>query len=365
MGAYSITKKIYAPINRLLSLVMDYSHKESLPTGETDYLEAAYQQTMQDVDQLRSKVSLLGRDLRRSLCAQAVLGQLSESDNAESIRQLIPQGRFQAAVVQMGDSRVELQPPIRQQLQASALVNLSQQIPECLCSLDGTHGTVVLVLCLPLEANHRSAIQIMDQFIADASRETRCPLIYGLGDGCDSLTQLHSSYEQAVRDLQYSAYLAEDTDPAEVRTQTSKAREQHLRQVVAQALQSQDDAADHALEIVQAAELGAHSEEERLLGYRQAQSLLWEKLMVQDEILQSLRVFDPDVPGENTREEFLDFCRQALELNRAILGKKKYRYVEEALRTDLGADIADRFYAITRGTEKLAEGEPAGSGNSP
>lgn len=330
VGAYFITRKIYTPINRLLSLVMDHSHRDSPPAGETDYLEAAYQQTMQDMDQLRSKVSLLGRDLRRSLCAQAIRGQLSERDDAQSVQRLIPEGRFQAVLVRIGDSPVELQAPIRQKLQASALANLSEQIPECLCCLDGEGDTVVLVLCLPLEEDPGRAVRIMDRFTAEASRQTQCPLIYGLGGCCDSLSQLNSSYEQAVRDLQYSAYLAEDPDHPAARSQSSKAREQRLRQVVDQALQSQDDGNSQALAIVQAAELGARSEEDRLLGYRQAQSLLWEKLMVQDEALQSLRVFDPDVPGENTREEFLDFCRQALELNRAMAGKKKYRYVDEA-----------------------------------
>ena len=331
VGAYFITRKIYTPINRLLTLVMDRSGSPP-PTGnDTDYLEAAYQQTIQDNARLHAQFSTLGQDVCQYLCREAIRGQLSDAADLEGVAGFIPDGLFQAALVQLGKSNVELQSSFKHKLQLSALEGLASQLPECLCCLELERDTILLVLHFSSSPyTPAGAVQLMERFLVQAQEQTQCQLVYGLGDVCPSLPQLKDSYDQAARDLQYNAYLAADPDPATARSLQNKLLEERLTQVIDQAIVSREDVDSQVSLIVQTAEQGAQDEIDRLYGYRQAQELFWEKLLFQEDALRALPSFDPEHSGGQAREEFTAFCRQALTLTRAVAGKKKYRYVDEA-----------------------------------
>lgn len=329
-GAYFITRKIYTPINRLLSLAMDRTGS-IVPPGETfDYLESAYQQTLQTNEPLRSRLSLLGRDVCQYLCRKAIDGRLSDVPDSDRILNYIPDGRFHAALLRLSKNRVELQQPMKFKLQSSVLEHLAAQIPECLCCLDIEPDTVMLVLLLPGEEEQPGlALQLLEAFLAQAAEQTGSQLLYGLGSGCNSLSDLKDSYEQAMHDLRYHSYLQNDPDPATAWSLQNKLLEEQLNRAINQAIQSKEELGSQAFLIAQMAEQDAQDDEDRLQRYCFAQSLLLEKLMLWDAPIQSLQPLDPNAPGANNREEFLAFCAQALEIGRTIAGKKKFRYVEE------------------------------------
>lgn len=329
-GAYFITRKIYTPINRLLSLAMDRTGSV-VPPGETlDYLESAYQQTLQLSEPLRNRFSLLGRDICQYLCRKAIDGRLSDVPDSENVLNYFPQGKFYVALFRLGQNQVELQQPIKFKLQSSILENLSEQIPECLCCLDIEPDTMMLVLLLPgEEARPGQALQLLEVFLDRATEQTGAQLSYGLGNSCDSLYNLKDSYEQAVHDLRYHAYLQNDPDPATAWSLQNKLLEEQLNRAINQAIQSKEDTRNQAILIAQIAEQDAQDDEDRLQGYCFAQSLLLEKLMLWDAPIESLNPLDPNAPKANNLDEFLDLCVQALEIGRAIARKKKFRYVEE------------------------------------
>lgn len=330
VGAWFITMKIYAPINRLLTLVMEQSGT-GVPQGkDIDYLEAAYQQTLQDNQNLRTRFSLLGQDVSQYLCRKAVDGQLTPADEADSIGSLIPDGLFQVALIRLGESRMEFQSSIKHKLQLSALENLAKQLPECLCCLEREQDTIALVFHLPPQSEPGHIRRVLEDFVAQAVEQTQCELLCGLGGSCSMLSQLNESMGQAIRDLQYNTYIAADPDSASARAAHSKAVEEHISQVINRAIFAQDDLDSYVEQITQLAEQDAKDGAERLRGYEMAQDLLLERLLFQEEAVQALPVFHPDQTGQQDREEFMSFCRRALELGRSMAGRKKFRYVDEA-----------------------------------
>ncbi|MEA4932198.1 MAG: hypothetical protein VB071_01180, partial [Lawsonibacter sp.] len=275
-AAYFITRKIYTPINRLLSLVMDRTGGIIPPGEPLDYLESAYQQTLQTNEPLRSQFSLLGRDMCQYLCRKAIDGRLSDVPDSESILEFIPEGSFHVALIQLGENRIELHQPIKFKLQSSVLEHLAAQIPECLCCLDVDQDIVMLVLLMP-EGEERPGrvIQLLEAFKTQASEQTGCSVLYGLGSNCDSLYNLKDSYEQAMHDLRYHSYLQNDPDPATAWSLQNKLLEEQLNRAINQAVQSKDELRSQALLITQTAEQGAQDDEDRLQGYCLAQSLLF------------------------------------------------------------------------------------------
>ena len=329
VGAYFITRKIYTPINRLLTLVMDRSGEPLSTASVTDYLEDAYQQTIQDNARLRTQFSSLGRDMRQYLCLEAVHGQLSR--DSQGISDFIPDGLFQVAMIRLGRSDVALQPSIKQKLQLSALENLAGQMPECLCCLEQEWDTVILVFhFLPEHYDPAQVQKLLADFTDEAAQKTGCQLVFGSGGVCDQFHQLKQSFEQAVRDLQYNAYLAADPAPDAARSVQNKAVEERIKQTIEQAILSHDDVKHQVVLIVQTAEQGAEDGQERLNVYRQTKNLFLEKLLFQKDVLRSLPTFEPTAYSQQTRDDFSTFCCQALESARAMAGKKKYRYVDEA-----------------------------------
>lgn len=350
-GAYFITRKIYTPINRLLSLAMDRTGSVVLPGETLDYLESAFQQSLETNEPLRNRFSLLGRDICQYLCRKAIDGRLGDMPDSESVLNYVPDGKFYAALLRLGNNYMELQQPIKFKLQSSALENLAEQIPECLCCLDIEPDTVMLVLLLPDEAERPGrALQLLEVFLGRAAEQTGFQLLYGLGDSCNSLLDLKDSYEQAMHDLRYHSYLENDPDPATAWSMQNKLLEEQLNRAINQAIQSKEGTRSQALLIAQMAEQDAKDNEDRLRGYCLAQSLLLEKLMFWDAPIQSLHPLDPSAPQLNNREEFLALCVQALDIGKTIAGKKKFRYVEEGkkfirenyMNSSLGAnDISD------------------------
>lgn len=330
VGAYYITWKIYTPINRLLALVMDRSGEIARLEDDTDYLEAAYQQTLEDNKQLRAQFSLLGKDLCQYLCREAIEGRLSGYPDSESILEFMPEGTFGVAMIQPEESRVELQAPIRQKLQLSALENLAAQMPECLCCLEDGQDRLILVFRLTkLDTGQLESARLLERFRQQAAQQFQCQIFCGLGKDCDSLSQLKQSYEEALRDLQYNAYLAADPDPVTAQSLKNKELEKRLNEAIDQAIQSRDNIERQALVLEHAVQQGAPDKDARLEGYRKVRELFLEKMYFQEEAIHALPAFDGNIPGEQTREAFLEFCRQALDVSRKLVGKKKYRYVEE------------------------------------
>lgn len=325
-GAYVITRVVYTPINRLMNLVMDRSGAQDVDNGSVDYLESAYQQTLQDNDQLRTQFSALGREMCQYLCREAIDGRLNEGTDTDAVLELIPEGRFQVALIRLGASGVALQSPIKHKLQLSALENLAQQLPEHLCCLEEERDTLVLVLRV-FEDTDTS--QLLSRFLSTAAEQTQCRLLHGLGESQPSLYQLKESYDTAARDLQYNIYMSSDPDPITARTLRRKALEDRLSHAIDQAILSREAEDVQAELIAHAAEHDTSTPEERLQNYRRAQELFMEKIQFQEEALLSAHLLRDDTPRETDREEFLTFCRQALEVSRTLAGKKKYRYVEE------------------------------------
>ncbi len=330
VGAWFITLKIYTPINRLLTLVMEQSGGGVPPGKDIDYLEAAYQQTLRDNQNLRTRFSLLGQDVSQYLCRKAVDGQLTPEDEADSIGSLIPDGLFQVALVRLGESQMELQSSIKHKLQLSALENLAKQLPECLCCLEREQDTIALVFHLAPGTDSGRVRRVLEEFVAQAAGQTQCELLWGLGGSCPALSQLKESMGQAARDLQYNTYIASDPDSASARAVQSKAVEEHISQVINRAIFAQDDLDSYVEQITQLAEQDATDGGERLRGYEMAQDLLLERLLFQEEAVQALPVFHPGQTGQQDREEFMSFCCRALELGRSMAGRKKFRYVDEA-----------------------------------
>jgi AraC-like DNA-binding protein len=199
-AAYFITRAIYAPIYRLCQVVSERSGTSLSGQQELDYLEDAYQQTLQDNDQLQTQVSELGRDTRQYLCRAAIRGELRPGADVDHLLESLPEGELQVAIVRPGEAGETL--PVE-------LGTLTGQLSECLCALSEPPNGLVLILCPPPEG----VGERLKAWLKQASGATGCPLLCGLGKA-KGLYQLKDSYEEAVYDLQYNAYQAAEGDNA-------------------------------------------------------------------------------------------------------------------------------------------------------
>lgn len=328
--AWFISVKIYAPINHLLTLVMEKSATQQPPAKDLDYLESAYQQAFEDNQELRTRFSRLSQSISQYLCRKAIDGTLSPEDEADGIGSLIPGGSFQLALLRLSDGRAEFGVPIRRQLQLSAVENIAVQLPECLCCLIRDQDTLALVFHLPAPATPERARQLMEELVSRAAEQTQCELLWGLGGSCSGLSQLSESMKQATRDLQYNIYIAADPDPDSARAIQSMATEERIRQIIDSAIFAQDALDGYVEQITQLAEQNAADDAARVRGYETVQGLLLERLLFQEEATQALPAFRPSQTDAQAREEFMRFCRRALELGRSMSSRKKFRYVDEA-----------------------------------
>lgn len=328
--AWFISVKIYAPINHLLTLVMEKSATQLPPAKDFDYLKSAYERAFEDNQELRTQFSQLSQSISQYLCRKAIDGVLSPEDEADSIGSLIPGGSFQLALLRLSDGPSEFGVPIKRQLQLSAVESIAAQLPECLCCLIIDEDTLALIFHLPSSAAPDRAQQLMEEFVPRAAGQTQCALIYGLGGSCSGLAQLNESMKQATRDLQYNIYIAADPDPDSARAIRNIAVEERIRQVIDNAIFAQDALDGYVEQITQLAEQNVEDDTERVHGYETVQGLLLERLLFQEEVTQALPAFRPSQTSAQVRADFMLFCRRALELGRSMSSQKKFRYVDEA-----------------------------------
>lgn len=330
VGAYLVSVKIYRPINRLMTIIMDHSGTTVPPRNDIAYLEAAYQKTFRDNETLRGRFSTLGHNMCQYLCRQAVNGQLIEGSDTNLLLDAIPAGIYRAALVRPQSNGFLFQSSVQSSLQHSALLRLAQQMPQCLCCLEESNNALVLILSLPRDRNRPDAFpDLLNSFVKAAQKQLHCRILCGMGNDCDELGQLKTSYEQALRDLQYNSYLADDPDSATAYSLHSKMLENRLDQAIDRVTANPDSIEDEAIALAQAAEQGCYDDQDRLTAYLRVQDLFLERLLFQ-EGTEELPLLTANTPGVHDRADFLRFCRQALESARTLAGKKKFRYVEES-----------------------------------
>ena len=94
IGAYYITKKIYAPIDRLMRLTTASGQPAPPPGEETQFLEDAFRNVLHTSQELRTANDTQKLELRRFLFRLAIAGHLPEGLNASSLPSFIPEGPY-------------------------------------------------------------------------------------------------------------------------------------------------------------------------------------------------------------------------------------------------------------------------------
>ena len=346
VAAWYITRRVYTPINRLLALAADQparketgdlsehgpdsGKQKSSGRSEPDYLEAAWRQTLEDNQQLRSRFRSAGMNMRQYFCRQAIRGGLIAEEGMEPLEAVIPRGCFQAVLFRLRKGGLELQNPLQFSLISKALKQLASQMPSYFCSLEESPETFVLILAFQTPAGKPEEAD-MEALANQAEKETGCRLAYGMGIACENFAGLQESFEHANRELQYKLYLSGDPKTASGKgeEQWKKALNEHLAPLIESALQSDAPVEEFARQITRTAEYGAGNETEKQRGYLYAQDLLLEKLMFQEELLAGLKLVREEDSPEKSREVLLVFAAVALEKGRELAGKKQYWYVEE------------------------------------
>lgn len=351
-GAYLITRRIYAPINRLMTLVMDRSG--SLPAGdsEADYLEAAYQQTLDDNQQLQTRFARLGGDLRNYLCREALQGRLDSGLDAEQLLGLGAGSLYQAAVIKVGAGSVQLQDPIQRKLQAAAAENQIVQMPQCLCCLEQGTGTLVAVFCLPGPWGPEELTGLerqIDAALRTLSEQTKGQFAWDMGTPQNSFLQVRDSYEAAAKNLKYSSYLSGEESASELVPQTQRALEQRLRRIVDQAATGSEPVERYCDRLMEELD-GAETGEELRRRCQLVETVLLEKVQFQPDAIPKRPNLGREDSAASVREAFSRFCREALEQGRIYAGKKKFRYVEEAKKY-----MEERFMDCSLSANEISE----------
>ena len=187
--------------------------------------------------------------------------------------------------------------------------------------------TKVFVFCYP-EGSLQPVTPLLEEVFGRAEKDFSCRLYRGFGAICREFSRLRESYETGREQLLHSRYLS--GDPGEKgASEWGRALEQRLGAVVEEELRADGDLEEAALRILREAEYGAGDPAERRARYRQAQDLMLEKLIVEEDVLSSLPLLKEGEPDGKEQEEFLEFCRRALAVGRELAGKKQFRYVEE------------------------------------
>lgn len=328
-GAYLITNRIYAPINRLMTLVMNRGEATPSIENEVDYLEMTYRQTLQDKDQLQNRFARLGGELRNYLCREVLAGRLDNHIDAENLLGLEPGSLYQAAVIKVGPGSAELQDPIQRKLQAAAAEHQIAQMPECLCCQEQAGGILAAVFRLPgncSDGEQTELIKKIDTALRTLSAQTKGQFSWDMGTASSSFLHLQTSYESAVKSLQYRSYQsAEQHTGATVLDSTpEKELEQRLRQIVEQAVTGKEPAEQYCDRLIEEI-----SKTETCL--RIVETILLEKVQFCPESITRFPDFSKDAESTPAaRKAFRKFCRDAIEQGRAYAGKKKFSYVEEA-----------------------------------
>lgn len=325
--AYFISMAVYRPINRLLTHALSREETPDSPEPAVDYLGYPDRQALEDNQQLRDRVALLGRGVRQYLFRQALSGTLGDETDLREVElsDAFPAGTYQVALVTPGESSLHLGEALKSNLLLEALKKQAGQFPACLCCLEGERDSLILLF-------HRSEPEeppadAFHAFREQAEARMGCRLIFGLGTLCAGPAQFRDSWEQARRELQYHAYLADDPDPAAVRSLQGRVLEERITQAVEQAVLDPGAIDALALTLVEESERGMTQAQDRLNGYLWLQDLFLERLAFQEEAV-TLPQLTNTAPEPGDRESCLHFCRQALETCRQLAGKKKYRYVE-------------------------------------
>jgi len=331
LGAYYITKKIYAPIDQLMRLTTAPGQPAPPAGEEIQFLEDAFRSVLHTSQELQAANDAQKFELRQFLCRSAIAGQLPEGLNASTLPSFIPEGLLFAALIRPGISQLpsESSEPLPSPL--PILKSLLPQMPECLCWLEESADTLTLIL----HFSHNTAVSqspqsCLDTFLNLSREKLGRPVLCGLGSGCTSLYQLKESYNHALESLRYNVYLNSDPDPATARSLKNQALTRQLKRLLDQPTQTAEEVQHQADRILQLTEQGAEDDAERIQRYELAQNLISEKLLLWDGTSPDNEHLEADDSVIQDRDRFLEYCTLALEVGQSMAGKKKYRYVEES-----------------------------------
>jgi len=297
LGAYCITKKIYAPIERLMKLAANNGLAPP-PGNGLSFLETTFRDTLHANRELHAACETQKSEMRRCLFRAAISGNLPSGLDTASIPSVIPEGLLYVALIRPG--AVQVLPSHSSQPPAAALPvlkDLLSQTPVCLCCLEGSADTLILILHSPNPQNMvipQSLQSCLDTFLNLSRQKLGCPVLCGLGSGCTSLYQLKKSYENALQSLRCNIHPDSSPDPATAHSPKNRAPADQYNQILEQ---TSEELQGQAVCIPQVTEQDA-----------------------EDDV-------DPVIQD---REPFPEDPTTAPEAGQSAAGKKKHRYVEES-----------------------------------
>ena len=356
LGSYCITKKIYAPIDRLMTLAANNNGLTPPPGTEISFLETTFQDILHANQELHATCGTQKMEMRRCLFRAAISGNLPVGLDSASIPSVIPEGLLYVALIHPGAAPV-LPSPLHSPPAAPlpVLKDLLAQTPACLCYLEDSADTLILILHSPHPQNMvipQSPQSCLDTFLNLSRQKLGHPVLCGLGSGCTSLHQLKESYENALQSLRYNIYLSSNPDPATAHSLKNKVLADQLNQILDQ---PSEDLQSQAARILQITEQDAEDDVDRIQRYELAQNLISEKLLLWEANDPETEREDEDDPVIQDREQFLEYCTLALEAGQSVAGKKKYRYMEESkkfiqehyMKSDLSANDISAHVGIS------------------
>lgn len=331
LGASYISKKVYAPIDHLMNLAIDHNYPAPPPGNEIAFLESSFENALHTNQELYTACETQKLELRRFLCRAAITGRLPDGLDSATLLGLIPEGLLYVALIRPDSNPQPADYPERSPAPLPILKSLLSPMPECLCWLEESADTLILVLHFPHNmVVPQSPQSCLDTFLNLSRQKLGRPVLCGLGSGCTSLYQLKESYDHALQSLHCNVYLNSDPDPAAARFLKNKVLTDQLNQLLEQPTQTQEELQSQADRILQLTEQGAENDAERIQRYELAQNLISEKLLLWDSTPPDGEDSEESDSVIQDRDQFLEYCTLALEAGQSMAGKKKYRYVEES-----------------------------------
>jgi len=355
--SYRLTCSIYKPINKLISLVLQTSKKskESQFTGnEWDYLTLSYFNTVHEKTRLENTLEGFTHDILEQTLRNILLGKEIEASELRTLLESLhdpirENGLYTVMVCQSITGISTASAAMNTNLFFRSVQNILQNnqaikgYPVEILMNDSTIAVVCYYTAETSAAVARKEMQHFRTVIEASFHSTPFEVIVGFGSVCGNLTAIDTSYQAAVKNVQYACYnqqnnmLPERTADADEDKDEGKAFSARLETILKQAAHTAQEDVHAQLEGL-IAELGT-------VGNTPDICKIFQDL--EDLILETLTEYSMDYDTNETdmlsRPSPSDSAAAAILKIRAVLmtqldkiceysKKNRYRYVEDAVK---------------------------------